>query len=328
MYRSFSLPTYWLGVVIMIAACACAYAAAAFVQVGSPTAMTMSTECYARLQERYAADALEPIRVGRVLYVGGSSGFYGVRCGRLSDAVGRPARNLGLHAGLGLRYLLDRALTLAAPGDLIVVGLEWEIYRGPRFGEYACDYLMSRRPEYIGDLSLSNYCQLILSAGPARVLTGLVRKLVRSDRECENHDTTPAVNAFGDRVLSDAELAQHPEKESGYTGVLARWQSPPDDIVSDVARFARLSERKGVRVVVVFPPMCVAESPDSDVMREVSDGLRALWGHHGVPLVGAIENSFYGPQQAFDTPYHLREPAAIIHTQRLANDLRSSGIVE
>lgn len=187
---------------------------------------------------------------------------------------------------------------------------------------------MSRRPDYISDLSLSNYCQLILSAGPARVLTGLVRKLALPDRGCDDHDTTLSVNAFGDRVLSDAELAQHPEKQAGYTGVLPRWQLPPDDVASDVARFARLSERKGVRVVVVFPPMCVAGSPDSDVTREVSDGLRQLWGHHGVPLVGAIEHSFYRPQEAFDTPYHLREPAAIIHTQRLANDLRSSGILE
>lgn len=250
-----------------------------------------------------------------------------MRCGSLNDAVGFPARNLGLHAGLGLRYLLDRAISLASAGDLLVIGLEWEVYRGPRFGEYSCDYLMSRRPEYMADLSLPDYCQLILSAGPARVMTRLLGKVWFLNGGCDDHETDLAVNAYGDRVLSEAELTQHPAQQPGFAGVLLRWQSP-EDIVSDVARFAQASQRKGVRVVVVFPPMCVAGSPDPVTVQEARDGLRSLWGRHGIPVVGAIADSFYEPQQAFDTPYDLRKSAAIVRTLRLAADLRASGVIK
>lgn len=310
------------------AVCACAYATAAYVQLGAPTKMTLSTDCYARLQERYAVETTDSNGMPRLLYVSGSSGFYGVRSERLRDAVGLPARNLGLHAGLGLRYLLDRAISLASAGDLLVIGLEWEVYRGPRFGEYTCDYVMSRRPEYVADLSISDYCQLILSAGPARVMTGLLRKVWPLNGGCDDHETELAVNANGDRVLSEAELTQHSAQQPGFAGVFPRWQSPPEDIVSDVAQFAQASQRKGVRVVVVFPPLCVAGSPDPVIVREASDGLRSLWGRHGIPVVGAIADSFYEPQQAFDTPYHLRESAAITHTLRLAAVLRASGVIK
>jgi hypothetical protein len=325
MGRVLSFRSYWLGVMAVACAFAFAYMLGAYAQMGAPTVMTLTTDCYARLQERQASDLRLRGAGPSVLYISGSSGFYGVRCGLLGKAVGRPARNLGLHAGLGSRYLLDRAISLAAPGDLIVVGLEWEIYRGPRFGEFACDYLMSRRPEYVRNLTPLEYSQLILSAGPARVLTGLFRTIAPAAGTCDDSTKQLAVNDYGDRVLSEAELAQHPEQQSGHAGILPRWQLPPTDIEGDVARFARLAEQKGARIVAVFPPMCVEGRPDTAVAEAASNGLRALWGRHGIQVLGTIEEAWYRPDQAFDTAYHLREPAAIIHTQRLAEDLLASG---
>jgi hypothetical protein len=289
--------------------------------------MTLTTDCYARIQERNVDESRSATPHQRVLYAGGSSGFYGVRCEQLGVAVDRPTYNLGLHAGLGLRYLLDRALAEASAGDLLVVGLEWELYRGPRFGEYACDYLMSRRPEYVHAMSVRDYWQLILSAGPPRVMMGLFRRFVPASGVCDAGDSGSAVNAFGDRILNAAELALHSDPSERHAGVMPRWRPVPRDVERDIARFVTLSNQKGVRMVVTFPPMCVEGRPDAALCEAVSAGLRALWGRHGIPVVGRIEDSLFQPNEAFDTPYHLREPAALIHTQRLALALRASGMI-
>lgn len=315
-----SARSYWVTLFISIVGCGALYAVLAVIQLGAPTGLTGYTDRYAVAQERSAG------RIGRkLLYASGSSGFYGVRCEQLSRMIGRPAVNFGLHGGLGLRYLMDRVLAASAPGDVIVIGPEWENYHGPRFGEYACDYIMSRRPNYLKSLQLPLAIQLIVAAGPERIFSGVWSRLVRGTSSTTDTKPLRGVNDSGDRVITPEDIEQQSQFTRNRSVAVPRWQTPPRAVINDVDDFVAMGRKKGVRIVAVFPPLCMAEPIDRARLKGANDGMRLFWTDRGVSVLGTVEGATYKPDDAFDTPYHLVEPASLIHTEKLARLLRDSG---
>ena len=316
------LRSYYITLVIAILACAAAYAGICLIQLGAPTGLTEFTDAYALVQERIAT------RTGKkLLYAGGSSGFYGVRCEDLSRQIGRPAVNFGLHGGLGLRYLMDRVVTASGPGDVIVIGPEWETYRGPRFGEYACDYIMSRRPRYLESLPLSLATKVFIAAGPQRIFSGFLSRLLNETLPSRDTDVLASVNTNGDRVITPVNIEQQSVFAKNLTADVPQWQSPPQELTPDVEAFVKACHKKGVRVVAVFPPLCLRGNADKGMIAATEEGMRRFWADQGIVVLGTFENASYEGDDAFDTPYHLVASAAIIHTTKLARLLKVSGIL-
>lgn len=320
--RLLSARSYWATLLLGIVGCAALYVVLAFIQLGAPTALTGYTERYAVVQERSAAN-----KGRKVLYASGSSGFYGVRCDELGRLIDRPAVNFGLHGGLGLRYLMDRVIAASASGDVIIIGPEWENYRGPRFGEYACDYIMSRRPDYLKSLPLPLAIQLVIAAGPERIFNGLWSRLIHGMAPPIATDPPRGVNANGDRVITTEDVEQQAGFARNSTADMPRWQPPPRELLNDVDAFVATARTKGVRIVAVFPPLCVDERIDKANLAATDNGMRSFWADRGVAVLGTIEGAMYEPGDAFDTPYHLVAPAALIHTQKLAHLLQDSGVL-
>lgn len=314
-----SVRAYWLTVLISILCCVALYAVLAVMQLGAPTGLTGYTERYAVAQDRCAVKK-EP----KLLYGSGSSGFYGVRCEQLSRMIGRPAVNFGLHGGLGLRYLMDRVLAASAAGDVIVIAPEWENYHGPRFGEYACDYIMSRRPEYLKDLPLSLAIQLVVAAGPERIFSGLWSRLAHEPLSSAEAEELRGVNGNGDRVIMPEDVEQQSKFVKNLSADAPRWRTPSPQLAHDVDAFVAAAREKGVRIVAAFPPLCMSERIDEANLRAADDGMRTFWGERGVEVLGTIEDFMYKPSDAFDTPYHLGQRAASIHTVKLARLLLAS----
>ena len=303
--------------------CTVVYAFLAVAQLGAPTPMTGSTDQYARAQEHLASSSRR-----KLIYASGSSGFYGVRCRELSSMIGRPAINFGLHAGLGLRYLMDRALAACSPGDVIVLGPEWETYAGPRYGEYACDYIMSRRPDYLASLPFLERICIVRSAGPQRVFSGVWSRLINQEHSGSRNNLSGIVNDHGDRMITLADEARRDSSLIKRTQALPPWKSPPADLVEDVLKFSKACRAKDVRLAVTFAAMCV--EPDADIRRVhlVDAGVRELWGATATPVLGTAGSALYGPEDAFDTPYHLAPLPAMTHTRHLAQLIKDSRLME
>lgn len=62
----------------------------------------------------------------RLIFIGGSSMAFGVDSARIAGACGRRPVNLGLHAALGLKFMLREAAPGIQPGDWIIVAPEYQ----------------------------------------------------------------------------------------------------------------------------------------------------------------------------------------------------------
>jgi hypothetical protein len=84
----------------------------------------------AAMIDKHAAVAASP---ARLLIVGGSSAAFGVDSERISRELSVPVVNLGLHAGLGLDFMLQEVAAVATRDDLVILCPEAMLSRE---GEY------------------------------------------------------------------------------------------------------------------------------------------------------------------------------------------------
>lgn len=290
---------------------------AAVIQVGVPTQSTSQAASYDAVQRTISARLPSP----KIMYVSGSSGFYGIRAEAIYSLLGMECVNLGLHAGLGAEYLLNRASALLSEGDICVLGLEYELYAENRPSEFLCDYLMSRDTGYLYSLGFAGYTEVFLSAGPARIWSGVLGRF----KAHEHNDETASVrnvSTRGDRTntlssdrASDAKLVNCRKFEASIFGGASRRTKQAID------HFLALCRDRGVTVIAAYPPLCVATAASSTDLAVVQQRVEAFWRERKVAVIGTPQESLYQPVDAFDTPYHLVEPAAYRHTRRLAAEL-------
>lgn len=63
---------------------------------------------------------LEDTPSPRIIFVGGSNLAFGLDSQRIKDSLNINVINYGLHAGIGLKYMIDDISTYARKGDIIV----------------------------------------------------------------------------------------------------------------------------------------------------------------------------------------------------------------
>lgn len=72
----------------------------------------------------------------RIIFVGGSNLAFGLDSQRIKDSLNINVINYGLHAGIGLKYMVDDISTYARKGDIIVFAPEYShFYSGLAYGE-------------------------------------------------------------------------------------------------------------------------------------------------------------------------------------------------
>lgn len=95
----------------------------------------------------------------RLILVGGSGLAMGLQSAYLQEKIHRPTVNMGLHAALGLPFMLKETLSGVRAGDLVVLCPEYELSEGdPRLLSQLID-VNPRAYEFV-NLSIYNHIRL------------------------------------------------------------------------------------------------------------------------------------------------------------------------
>lgn len=314
-------PGYWAAMLAAVAALTAGYLCVAFAQIGLPSSATRWVGVYMRAQEACAAKCS-----GRkVVYVSGSSGLYGIHARVMTARCRLPVVNFGIHAGLGRRFLLDRAMRALRPGDVVVVGFEYELYEHPRFPEFACDYVMARDADYFRGLPLTERLRIILAAGPQRIAVGYLAPMFYGPEHFAEEDVGARIDEYGDLVPGPRHI--DPSRRCPPLSSLLPLD-PAASARADIARFTSWCEVNGIECVVVYPPFCSSdrERIATDAVPRVASerieaAVRAAWAARSVAVLGRVVESVYACDDALDTHYHLNSLAAERHSIRIGDDV-------
>lgn len=263
---------------------------------------------------RAAERAVSP----KLLIVGGSNTAFGVDSRTLSDALDMPVVNLGLHAGLGLEYILDEARQFVEAGDIVVVSPEYEQFYGDQiWGRQQLVELAWLHPPSLRFMTAPRQLAA-LAAGFPPVFQDRLRSLwldfrspgrhkghavYHRDAFNEHGDVVSHLDAATDRVVADMPLLR--DTTDGFNpGVIQALNEFHDDV-----------RDRGARVFVMLPTI---PARHYRLRQEAVEAIYARLRDEGeAPVLSSPRNQVGPDDHFFDTAYHLSREGRAAQTRRL-----------
>lgn len=268
---------------------------------------------------------LERTAPPRLIITGGSNAVTGIDSGRLAAPFGLHPVNMSLHAGLGLRFMLDELRGEIAGGDVIVVAPEYSHFSELLDGNQPVADILDLDPGAARHFRSPNQVLTALRFAP-QTFKAKLKRFVQSATGGLPPGSPPdpvyhrgAFNECGD-MISHLDL---PSRDiSGDRDIMPL---PPDRnarrAISCLNDFAAHAESRGARVLV-FPPSVSEEHLNRNA--ENVAALEAMLREElNVPLVAEPRRYAFRPEEMYDTKYHLNGEGRRRRTLLMIEDLRA-----
>jgi hypothetical protein len=275
---------------------------------------------YASLYAKKAEFA-EQIEKSKVIFIGGSSCTHSVRPGDFF-AEGIPCVNMGYHAGARAPMLIAGGLTVAEPGDLVVLAVEPALFmsdkpvsRGALVGGLKLGDPFLATGGQFSNVSLSlGDCLSSIRPGGLRLVKYLVCLTPAIDPEKYRE-----VDEYG--WMSDTRrIAPYSKVSETYAGITPlNW-----NLLLSVVQYC---EQNGIDVICAIPwRLCAGKDQDAakrwdtQFIAEMSTIMPVLNEQSGC----AVLNKEYFS----DTSYHLSMTGAVLRSQAYVEALISGKVIE
>lgn len=254
----------------------------------------------------------------KIVLVGGSNTAFGFDSELLEKELGREVVNMGLHADLGLRFMMKEVKSSVYSGDIVVLSLEYEHYHGDLSPNYrVLTQLLLASPKAVRYISFPDDYFGVLS-NLYVPFNSFYWFYFHKTKEEERIYARRNFNTRG-----DVEIPEYMER-STYTPSVKRKILPISKInpvaIKEIKQFIREINRSGAQVLVVLPP--IAEPIYENNKNTVQDFFRYLQHNLEAPLIGEPYESVFVTQDFFDTGYHLTSIGKRKRTERILKSLK------
>lgn len=250
----------------------------------------------------------------KIIFVGGSNLVFGINSAEIENQLGMPVVNLGLHADLGLEFMLNEAATSAGNGDIVVLSAEYYLDEG---NERMKDKMRSIYPESgkFMNYSLTDIARMRIADVNYRFRKNVLRLLFGKEEEVNFDPAIYSRNAFNRR----GDLADH--LPGTRTTPLQREHIHYSNSWEGEAKLMAFREHvdiAGARLCYLLPPLPVSEfSEQGPKVQAYYKLLQQLEIH----CLNSPEDVFRSDSLFFDTVYHLNGEGRRIRTEEVIRSL-------
>lgn len=250
-------------------------------------------------------------RTPSIVLLGGSSVAFGFDSKLFSEMTNMPVINDGLHAGLGMKFILDNCTRYLIPGDILIIMIEYSNFANKSaYGESALAELFYQNIiSYFPLLSMAQIMQILENT--PQIISANVISSIRSNLGRGNVDPVyraSAFNAYGDCVSHYGLQSQN---------LPPLWHEGEYNSKFEDYLYNKLTEikNKGIKVFLVAPPITKsAYNYNLDFINSVAHNMESI----GYPFMINPEENAYADTLFYDTHYHLRDVGAHINTLKLS----------
>ncbi len=268
----------------------------------------------------YAARAPSP----KMFILAGSNARFSHSCAVLEEGLGTPCVNLGVSAGIGIDWEIDKARPYMRPGDLVYIPLEYDLYtksRSELFSGADAAYrfrhdkrsLLSRGPEgLVRAAFLFDLGSLIQSVGEmALSAAGVTRRFGAATMDVQGDEID-----HGDLKAKPYEYFLRMQPTPLLHAEL--WNMGKDGSQVAIGAFLDWCRANGIVAVGGLPTTFDDLQLPPAFLAQLEDFYRA----HGATFIILPNRSQYPRRAFFDTPYHLRDRFQEQHSRLLVSALR------
>lgn len=256
----------------------------------------------------------------KLIVIGGSNVSFGIDSQMMEDTLGMTVVNMGLHAGVGLRYMIDQVIPFVKEDDVVLLCPEHA-----QFGDmyHGNDKLLTLVHDVMPDTSTSltpSAYYYLADEFPAYIGSKCIKFLTfwldRTQELKSDVYTRAQFNSYGDAVAHFG----FPSKKVKikvmnfqlHTGVIAA-----------LNQYQETLEKKGAQLMVGHPALqntCFQHSSDYILK------FNALLESDDVafPIITKQEDYVFDDSLFFDTIYHLTKEGREQRTKKLCADVKQA----
>lgn len=248
-----------------------------------------------------------------IVLCGGSNVAFGYDCDLIMNSLQRSVYNNGVHAGIGLKFILDNTARNLRKGDILIISPEYSQFYGDEyFGHQPMtDLVYLNFGEYSKILSLKQWWA-VANFTPMSIMSRIsytASTIVGG--QTDNVYCKSGFNSNGDLVG----YRSLPSKEIPVK--TAAFQNFNEESFECFVRTLKEIEQKGVTVLLYPPPVY---DKRFEVLKVNADELALRLSEAGYPFICLPDDCTYGKEKFFDTAYHLNKDGAeqnSLHLTRL-----------
>lgn len=338
-------PVKYVGVIALtLVLLALLYSSAFFYQLGA----LVSAEYWIHDAQIVKRDLLAQNREKqKLLFVAGSSAFFGIDSDRIERVLGISTINMGMSMNRPFDFMLKEIAPYIAPGDIVVLPLEYGYYSpGVPYTEWLTSQIMAWDPDYFRDLEPREKLEFMFSVVPQRVLLGAITKAMGERLESVRARRLKIPQEILSLVRDAwSQPDYHPEKIYSFLNIDphgdARLRTPeaprpfskdPYELDVDFVEstyfwgnlrdFVLSCHARDIAVYIAWPP--VVKNELDFTSPRVSNSIRQITGRlHDmrIPILGHPSDFQYDARWFTDHIYHLTPEGRAEHTTRLLSYL-------
>ncbi len=262
-------------------------------------------------------EAARAIPGPKLVLIGGSATHFSYSAKIVSDIVGRPVVNFGVHAGLGGDYLLYRARQVLRPGDTAIIGLEHALhFDQPAPTWQLAAVVVTSDHRYLLSAPRRELPNLVFGYSPAQIL----RQEAAADLPPGHLYNSKTVDGFGDETANTlANKLPFMKTFVLQAGPLS--PQPIPKLPAYIVDFIKWAKANDVVVIHSWPPTVFYDTYKQPFYHTYFDGMKKLYESQGVKTIGEAENYELPVDEMFDSQYHANSIGQTAVSQRLGHDL-------
>ena len=329
------MKTYIRAFLITVAGICTAWVALFYITIGSPVSKSQWIADILELKEQAAYAATGE----KVVFVSGSNIIFGLDSQRLAEDWDMPVINFGLHAGLGMAYILDRSKRVLKTGDIAILPLEYPFYReGGMLSETLIVHAFSDDPDYFYSLSLADKARFIAKIEFKRLRRGLQASF-RDNADIRNKDADISgasggsdeysianMNAWGDQINLEPENIS--VKDRGKVLNLKAYRMD-DPGLSEYSRntlhdYIDWAEENGVCLIFMPPNYMYFDEYNGPAHEQFFLNIKSFLAGNNVRYIGDPYDYMLDKSYYFGTVYHLDSLGVEKRTEQIVKDIGSN----
>lgn len=247
----------------------------------------------------------------RLILIGGSSMSMSIDSQLLKDSLKLNPINTGIHAAIGLVYMLDHTARYVKKGDVVLIAPEYDQF----YGDFAYGgQELFRTITDVGSVNLDE-----LHWKQFRNISEFVPKYVISKFKPSEYERSHELIYVGNAFNKYGDCSKRSDVIKGNALVFESLHEPFNpEIINHLKSFEKKIKAKGATMILTFPAF---EQRSFRNQQEQIKEVESAFHENGFTVIANPRRYCFPNHLMYDTPYHLSTKGIAIRTQMLIRDL-------
>jgi len=286
-----------------------------------PNKRITNNSLYASIDKHNRLDSLPS---PKIVFVGGSNLAYGLNSKRVEDSLHMPVVNMGLHAGFGLKFILNEVKPYLKKGDIVVLSPEYHHFYSANMlnGEKVLVALLfevdRKNFNYITFLQAIHLIPLTIQYAVSKLM-GKQMDMMEEEVETgyEKQYKRNSFNVYGDEVMHLRFPNQHIIQMSKHSDT-EKILSESLDLIADFDKY--VTNRKAR--LLIIPPSFMGSIYKSGYEKTINN-IDLKLKDQNTPFILSPKSFIFKDSLFFNSVFHLNKQGVEQRTDSIIRVLKS-----